>query len=144
MDDIMMEHPAPEYRLPPGTRYGTRKDAVGTSLSGYVHATLAELETIFGPPMRGSGDGKVDYQWVLHIHSQLCTVYNYKWRVHDAEQKYWWHIGGPDTVPPVAAVADVTLLPTEIAGHVAGVPDAVQQMLYQQMRNRNPEGGQPR
>lgn len=76
-----------------------------TSLQGYVKASYDDLVELFGEPTYGqSGDGKVDFEWVLTIvdhdndETHVATLYNWKDYDNGLEAQsnpfYEWHIGG--------------------------------------------------
>ena len=67
----------------------------GSSLSGYVEATLYELTQVFGAPTYRNEDldEKVQTEWVLRINGVIATVYNWKTGSTPAGQ-YRWHVGG--------------------------------------------------
>jgi methionine synthase II (cobalamin-independent) len=69
----------------------------GTSLSGYVEATLYELEQVFGSPTYADEDPskKVQTEWTLSLDGVVATIYN--WKTQQTPQGvYRWHIGGFD------------------------------------------------
>lgn len=126
MDRVMEEHPQPDYPLPDGVRYGTRKDITGTGLCGYVQTTLAQLEATLGPPMLGSVDDKMGHIWVLWIDGQLASIYDYKWRPNSRDQLCQWHIGGSSAVHAVAAVGRVLDAPCTVYGRSGSAGRAIQ------------------
>lgn len=67
----------------------------GSSLSGYVEATLYELTQAFGEPTYANEDldEKVQTEWVLRINGVLATIYNWKTGSTPTGQ-YRWHVGG--------------------------------------------------
>jgi hypothetical protein len=77
---------------------------VGTSLCGYIKATRAEIEKVFGAPTYGeehSGDGKVTTEWVIDFGNEvIATIYDWK-RYEDGapemDERIVWNIGGRDS-----------------------------------------------
>lgn len=73
-------------------------DAYMTSLLDYVNTTYARLVEVFGKPISGSGDGKVNSEWVIKFSDgNVATIYDWKTEntpVYD----YDWHIGGNNRV----------------------------------------------
>jgi len=89
-------------------------DANMTSLQGYVKASYDDLVDLFGEPTyTGSGDDKVDFEWVLTIEgpdgADVATIYNWKDYDNGLEAQsnpfYNWHIGG-HTKLVVAAIQE--------------------------------------
>lgn len=67
----------------------------GTSLSGYVEATLYELTQVFGAPTYADEDPdeKVQTEWTLRLNGTVATVYN--WKTGSTPRGlYRWHVGG--------------------------------------------------
>jgi len=71
----------------------SRSKAIGTSLDGYVTATYSQLQSMFGKPIVGSGDGKVRREWVLDIAGAIITIYDYKDST-PISKIIEWHVGG--------------------------------------------------
>ena len=73
-------------------------DASMTGLLDYVNTTYARLVEVFGKPISGSGDGKVNSEWIIRFaDGQVATIYDWKTGstpVYD----YDWHIGGNNRV----------------------------------------------
>ena len=73
-------------------------DASMTGLLDYVNTTYARLVEVFGKPIDGSGDGKVNSEWIIKFDDgQVATIYDWKTGstpVYD----YDWHIGGNNRV----------------------------------------------
>jgi hypothetical protein len=74
---------------------------VGTSLCGYIRATRAEIEKVFGAPTYGvehSGDGKVTTEWVIDFGNEvIATIYDWKRYEQGApemDERIVWNIGG--------------------------------------------------
>jgi len=67
----------------------------GSSLSGYVEATLYELTQVFGAPTYRNEDldEKVQTEWVLRLNGAVATIYNWK-TGQTPRGLYRWHIGG--------------------------------------------------
>lgn len=67
----------------------------GTGFKGYVEASRAQLEHVFGAPVvNGAGD-KVTTMWVLVIDGVVATIYDYKLeRVPGMHEILDWHVGG--------------------------------------------------
>lgn len=67
----------------------------GSSLSGYVEATLYELTQAFGEPtyVDENPNEKIQTEWVLRINGTLATIYNWKTGQTPAGL-YRWHVGG--------------------------------------------------
>lgn len=66
----------------------------GCSLQGYLQATHAEIEMVFGPAEQGEADDKVSLFWVIRFEDgTIATVYDWMTRVSQL-QPYGWHIGG--------------------------------------------------
>jgi hypothetical protein len=78
----------------------------GTSLAGILYASYDQLVKKFGPPYRGSPDGKVKAEWDLKINGVVVTIYDYKSSL-PAKQNVVWHIGGNTNGLP-ALLAKVT------------------------------------
>jgi hypothetical protein len=65
-----------------------------TCLMGYVNTTYARLVEVFGQPISGSGDGKVNSQWIIKFNNgEIATIYDYKEPITPTDD-YDWHIGG--------------------------------------------------
>lgn len=81
----------------------------GTSLQGYVSATRAQLEELFGVPTNGDGY-KVTTEWEVQIENgPVFTLYD--WKRYEAgppasDEVYQWHIGAHDR-SAVAVVHDL-------------------------------------
>jgi hypothetical protein len=52
-------------------------DVCGTSLSGYITASYADLAAAFGDPARGEFD-KTDAEWHMATPAGPVTIYNWK------------------------------------------------------------------
>ena len=76
--------------------------SAGTSFSGYIDISYAELVEQLGNGIGGSDDNKVEAQWVIQFgNGQIATIYNYKDGRNymgldgkDKEDIRDWHIGG--------------------------------------------------
>ncbi len=69
-------------------------DACMTSLMGEVNTTYARLVEVFGQPISGSGDGKVNSEWIIKFaNGEVATIYDWKEPVTPTDD-YDWHIGG--------------------------------------------------
>jgi hypothetical protein len=74
--------------------------AIGTSLRGYIKATRAEIEKVFGAPTMAydDTDDKVSTEWVLDFGSGVvATIYDwkrYEMGVPQMDERIVWHIGG--------------------------------------------------
>lgn len=70
-------------------------NVTGTSLSGYVEATLYELTQVFGAPTYAleDPDEKVQTEWTLRLNGEVATVYNWKTQL-TPRGLYRWHVGG--------------------------------------------------
>lgn len=74
--------------------------AVGTSLRGYIRATRAEIEKVFGAPTytETSGDDKVTTEWVIDFGNEvIATIYDWKRYEQGApemDELCVWNIGG--------------------------------------------------
>lgn len=74
------------------------KDAYLTSLLDYVNTTYARLYEVFGKPISGSGDGKVNSEWIIKFaDGQVATIYDWK-EEETPVYEYDWHIGGNNRV----------------------------------------------
>lgn len=70
------------------------KDSAMTALMGYVNTNYARLVEVFGRPISGSGDGKVNSEWIIRFaNGEVATIYNYKTGSTPTDD-YDWHIGG--------------------------------------------------
>jgi hypothetical protein len=76
----------------------------GSSLMGYIQATRAQLEAVFGAPMDfdcgvPEDNDKVTTMWRLRFGTQVATIYDWK-RYEDgapkAHEVIAWHIGALD------------------------------------------------
>ena len=67
-----------------------------TGLVGYVNTTYADLVEAFGKPLSGSGDGKVNSEWIIKFaNGEVATIYDWKeYRSISETEKISWHIGG--------------------------------------------------
>ena len=67
----------------------------GTSLSGYVEATLYELTQVFGEPTYAleDPDEKVQTEWCVRLDGVVATIYNWKTQ-QTPRGLYRWHVGG--------------------------------------------------
>lgn len=54
--------------------------AHGTSLQGYINGTYSQLLEVLGKPTyeETSGDGKVNFEWVIEFNGEIFTVYDWK------------------------------------------------------------------
>lgn len=69
-------------------------DVSMTSLMGEVNTTYARLVEVFGQPLSGSGDGKVNSEWIIKFaNGEVATIYDWKEPVTPTDD-YDWHIGG--------------------------------------------------
>lgn len=74
--------------------------AIGTSLRGYVIATRAEIENVFGAPTMAHDDAsdKVTTEWVVDFGNEVvATIYDwkrYEMGVPEMDERIEWHIGG--------------------------------------------------
>jgi hypothetical protein len=49
---------------------------------------------VFGRPINGSGDGKVNSEWIIKFtNGEVATIYDYKEPITPTDD-YNWHIGG--------------------------------------------------
>jgi len=77
----------------------------GTSFRGAIEEKYENLVAIFGEPSReGSGDNKVQCQWIIMTPTEVATIYNWKdGKNYDEENGLEneditdWHIGGRET-----------------------------------------------
>jgi hypothetical protein len=72
----------------------------GTSLKGYLRKGIkfADLYKTLGEPTfkpEDSGDGKVQYQWVLEWNGHVFTIYDWKTYDHEYTVNEYdrWHVG---------------------------------------------------
>ena len=74
--------------------------AIGTSLRGYIRATRAEIENVFGAPTMAHDDttDKVTTEWVVDFGDEvIATIYDwkrYEQGVPEMDERIVWHIGG--------------------------------------------------
>lgn len=74
----------------------------GTSLQGYVTATRAEIEAVFGAPTMAHNDtsDKVTTEWnIRFVNDVVATIYDWKRYEQGApemNERIEWHIGGHD------------------------------------------------
>lgn len=84
---------------------------VSTCLGGYVTATYAEVEAVFGKPNCQGDEYKVDIEWEISTPYSRATIYNYKDgpnyngeeygnypKVNEDPEPRDWHIGVPSTI----------------------------------------------
>jgi hypothetical protein len=70
------------------------RDVSMTSLMGEVNTTYARLVEVFGQPLSGSGDGKVNSEWIIKFaNGEVATIYDWKLPETPTDD-YDWHIGG--------------------------------------------------
>jgi len=93
----------PEFKLssPNASPYTVKMggNPTGSSLVGYFPegTTYDELVSVFGEPTRlGSGDNKVQAEWIGEIDGDMFTIYDYKAYGYDLDDITDWHIGGYD------------------------------------------------
>lgn len=74
-------------------------NASGSSLKGYLHTTYHKLVELLGEPTylpKDSGDGKVNFEWVVKFNGEIFTIYD--WKTYDPEYSMYeldrWNIGG--------------------------------------------------
>ncbi len=64
------------------------------SLDGIYYRDL--VEKLGQPTVTGSGDDKVQYEWIMEFEDQIFTIYD--WKTYDAEYTEYeldtWSIGG--------------------------------------------------
>ena len=72
---------------------GTYK--IGDLKGLYYRDLVAKLEN---PSVVGSGDDKVQYEWIIEFEGEIFTIYD--WKTYDAEYAEYelatWSIGGND------------------------------------------------
>jgi len=77
-----------------------RYEATGTSLKGYLKTGIkfTDLYKVLGEPTfkpEDSGDGKIQYEWVLKLDGKVYTIYD--WKTYDQDytlNEYdRWHVG---------------------------------------------------
>ena len=74
------------------------EEAVGTSLQGYMEANFSDLVRVFGAPSKwGSGDGKIQAEWIYKTPYGVATIYDYKEYDNYLDNVTLWHLGGKDT-----------------------------------------------
>jgi hypothetical protein len=70
------------------------RDSNMTGLVGYVNTTYARLVEVFGQPISGSADCKVNSEWIIKFaNGEVATIYDWKEPVTPTDD-YNWHIGG--------------------------------------------------
>ncbi len=70
------------------------RDSNMTGFLGEVNTTYARLVEVFGQPLSGSGDGKVNSEWIIRFaNGEVATIYDWKEPVTPTDD-YNWHIGG--------------------------------------------------
>lgn len=70
------------------------RDSNMTGFLGEVNTTYARLVEVFGEPLSGSGDGKVNSEWVIKFaDGNVATIYDWK-EPSTPTDDYNWHIGG--------------------------------------------------
>ena len=70
------------------------RDSNMTSFVGEVNTTYARLVEVFGQPLSGSGDGKVNSEWIIKFaDGNVATIYDWKLPETPTDD-YNWHIGG--------------------------------------------------
>lgn len=69
-------------------------DSNMTSFVGEVNTNYARLVEVFGQPINGSGDGKVNSEWIIKFaNGEVATIYDWK-ELETPTDDYNWHIGG--------------------------------------------------
>ena len=73
--------------------------SVGTYLQGYINGcTFRQLNELLGEPAYNepSGDGKVNFEWVVEFNGEIFTIYD--WKTYNAmdsmEGLTTWNVGG--------------------------------------------------
>ena len=70
-------------------------DDGGTQLQGYIDTTYDSLVAAFGEPTLGSGDGKVQAEWIIVFDDgTVATVYDWKHYGQPVRSITDWNIGG--------------------------------------------------
>jgi hypothetical protein len=65
-----------------------------SSFLGEVNTTYARLVEVFGQPISGSGDGKVNSEWIIKFADGMVAAI-YDWKMPETPtDDYDWHIGG--------------------------------------------------
>lgn len=65
-----------------------------SSFVGEVSTTYARLVEVFGKPISGSGDGKVNSEWIIKFDDgMVAAIYDWKEPMTPTDE-YDWHIGG--------------------------------------------------
>jgi len=74
--------------------------ADGTCYQGSANTPYFELVEVFGEPnLDGSGDGKVQAEWILEFEDgEVATIYDWKECEKTFEFVTDWHIGGHNTL----------------------------------------------
>lgn len=97
------------------------KDIANTGFQGYLKTSYRELTNLLGAPTRtGSGDNKIQVEWVLRVGNTVATIYDYKGDCPLNDKEARWHIGGKDklAVDMVAALTGLeTILGFEFLTH---------------------------
>jgi len=77
-----------------------RYEVTGTSLKGYLKRGIkfTDLYKVLGEPTfkpEDSGDGKVQYEWVLKWNGNIYTIYDWKTynQDHTLTEYDHWHVG---------------------------------------------------
>ncbi len=69
-----------------------------SSLQGYIQATRAQLERVFGEPEEYDAESKVTTYWAVQfVDGTVATIYDwkrYEQGAPTADEVYDWHIGG--------------------------------------------------
>ena len=83
------------------TKEDARYSTTGTSLKGYLKTGIrfTDLYQTLGEPTfkpEDSGDGKIQYEWVIEYKGDIFTIYD--WKTYDerytVEELNTWSIGG--------------------------------------------------
>ena len=82
------------------TKEDARYSTTGTSLKGYLKTGIrfTDLYQTLGEPTfkpEDSGDGKIQYEWVIEYKGDIFTIYD--WKTYDEsytlEEYDRWHVG---------------------------------------------------
>lgn len=74
----------------------TFKSGGGTSFHGVVvYCKYDQLVQIFGEPKNNTCEDKVNYEWIIEVDDNVCTIYDWKeYREIPHDEYIKWNIGG--------------------------------------------------
>lgn len=65
-----------------------------TCLQGYVTVSYDRLVSLFGEPILGGSEDKVQAEWLIESNGVVATIYDWKRYGQSPQNNTDWHVGG--------------------------------------------------